>query len=135
MNYAFRLLKEKKYSQDQLIPFLVLVIHSFGGIARKSDVDEKMYELLNSEFSKDIYHETVANDVERWKHDIAWAKERARQHHAYVKSAEDAGWGIWELTCEGKEYATKLIKQLEASVKVIRRKKEGLTTVRSVVDV
>lgn len=105
MDYARRLLKGKMYSQDELIPFLVLVIKSFGGIARKSDVDDKM-------------------NVERWKHDIAWAKERARQHHGYVKSAEQAGWGIWELTNFGKEYADKLIKQLEASVKVIRRKRK-----------
>ena len=124
MDYARRLLKGKTYSQDELIPFLVLVIKSFGGIARKSDVDDKMYELLDSEFSKDVYHETVSHNIERWKHDIAWAKERARQHHGYVKSAEQAGWGIWELTNSGKEYADKLIKQLEASVKVIRRKRK-----------
>lgn len=78
MDYARRLLKGKKYSQDELIPFLVLVIQSFGGIARKSDVDEKMYELLSLEFSNDIYHQTVSHNVERWRHDIAWAKERAR---------------------------------------------------------
>lgn len=42
MDYARRLLKGKKYSQDELILFLVLVIHSFGGFAAKSDVDEKM---------------------------------------------------------------------------------------------
>lgn len=123
MDYARRLLKGKTYSQDDLIPFLVLVIQSFGGIARKSDVDNKMYELLNSEFTKDVYYETVSHNVERWKHDIAWAKERARQHHGYVKSAEQAGWGIWELTNSGKEYADKLIKHLEASVRVIRRKR------------
>ena len=48
MDYARRLLKGKKYSQDELIPFLVLVIQSFGGIARKSDVDAKMYKILDS---------------------------------------------------------------------------------------
>ena len=37
MDYARRLLNGKKYSQDELIPYLVLVIQSFGGIARKSD--------------------------------------------------------------------------------------------------
>jgi len=83
-----------------------------------------MYELLASEFSNDVYHETISHNVERWKHDIAWAKERARQHHGYVKSAEDAGWGIWELTSSGQEFANQLIKQLEASTKVIRRKKK-----------
>ena len=124
MDYARRLLKGKKYSQDDLIPFLVLVIQSFGGIARKSDVDAKMYKLLKSEFEHDIYHETVSHNVERWKHDIAWAKERARQHHGYVKSAVEAGYGIWELTSSGKKFATELIKQLESMSKVIRRKKK-----------
>jgi hypothetical protein len=124
MDYPRRLLKGKKYSQDELIPFLVLVIQSFGGKARKRDVDAKIYKLLSSEFSNDVYHETVSHNVERWKHDIAWAKERARQHHGYVKSAEEAGRGIWELTSFGKKYAKKLIRQLESSAKVIRRKKK-----------
>lgn len=125
MDYARRLLKDKKYSQDELIPFLVLVIQSLGGIAKKRDVDDKMYKILDTEFSKGVYHETVSHNVERWKHDIAWAKEKARQHHAYVKSAEQAGYGIWELTTSGKEYAEKLMQQLEASVKVIKRKRES----------
>jgi hypothetical protein len=124
MDYARRLLKGKKYSQDELIPFLLLVIQSFGGKAIKSDVDAKMHKLLDSEFSNDVYHETVSHNVERWKHDVAWAKERARQHHGYVKSAEEAGWGIWELTNSGKKFANELIKQLESSSKVIIRKKK-----------
>lgn len=121
MDYARRLLKGKTYSQDELIPFLILVIQSFGGIARKSDVDEKMYKLLSSEFSNGIYHQIVSHNVERWRHDIAWAKERARQHHGYLKAAEQAGWGIWELTSSGKEYAEQLIKKLEASIKRERK--------------
>lgn len=125
MDYARRLLKGKKYSQDELIPFLVLVIQSFGGVARKKDVDNKMYEILDSEFSKDVYHETVSHNVERWRHDVAWAKERARQHHSYVKSAEEAGWGIWELTNTGEKLAKELIKKLESMSKVIRRKKKA----------
>ena len=124
MDYARRLLKGKNYSQDELIQFLVLVIQSFGGTARKSDVDEKMYNILDSEFSNDVYHETVSHNVERWKHDIAWAKERARQHHGYVKSAEEAGWEIWELTSPGKKYASALMKKLDSATKVIRRKKK-----------
>ena len=124
MDYARGLLKGKKYSQDELIPFLVLVIQSFGGTAPKREVDAKMYRILDSEFSKDVYQETVSHNVERWKHDVAWAKERARQHHGYIKSAEEAGWGIWELTASGKQLADKLINQLEAATKVIRRKKK-----------
>ena len=122
MDYARRLLKGKKYSQDNLIPFVVLVIGSFGGVAFKRDVDEKMYRILREEFSIQVYHEKVSHNVPRWQHDIAWAKERARQNHVYVKSAEDSGRGIWELTKKGKDYYQSLIKQLEGSV-IIRKKK------------
>ncbi len=51
MEYARRLLKGKKYTQDGLIPFVVLVIGSFGGVAEKKEVDEKMYKILEEEFS------------------------------------------------------------------------------------
>jgi hypothetical protein len=124
MDYARRLLKGKRYSQDDLIPFLLLVIHSFGGKTNKSDVDAKMYELLASEFSNDVYRQTVSNNVERWRHDVAWAKERAKQHHGYVKSAVEAGWGIWELTDSGEKYVNELIKRIKSSARVIRRKKK-----------
>ncbi len=124
MDYARRLLKGRRYSQDDLIHFLILVIHTFGGSAKKNQVDDKMFEILHSEFSKDIYQETVANNVERWKHDIAWAKERAKQHHGFIKSAVDAGWGIWELTKIGREQAAILIKQFENADKVKIRKKK-----------
>jgi hypothetical protein len=107
-----------------IIPLLILVIQSFGGSAIKSDVDREMYKLLNAEFSKKVYQETVSRNVERWQHDVAWAKERARQLHGYVKSAGEAGRGIWELTGSGKTYSKDLIKQLEAQYKVIKRKKK-----------
>lgn len=125
MEYARRLLKGKTYTQDSLIPFVVLVIGSFGGVAEKKEVDEKMYQILEEEFSKNVCHETVANDVPRWRHDIAWAKERAKQIHSYVKSAEDSGRGIWELTEKGKQFYDELIKRLERSTAVIRRKKNA----------
>ena len=124
MEYARRLLKGKKYTQDSLIPFVVLVIGSFGGIASKQNVDEKMYKILEEEFSTNICHETVSHNVPRWRHDIAWAKERAKQNHSYVKSAEESGRGVWELTEKGKKYYEDLIRELERSV-VVRRKKKS----------
>jgi len=84
-----------------------------GNKVLKSEVDGKMYELLKKEFSDPVYHEKVANNVPRWKHDVAWAKERAKQHHGYVKSAEQSGRGIWELTSEGMEYLEYLKKKLQ----------------------
>jgi hypothetical protein len=125
MEYARRLLRGKKYTQDRLIPFVVLVIGSFGGVAEKAEVDDKMYRILEEDFSDDICHETVANNIPRWRHDIAWAKERAKQIHSYVKSAEDSGRGIWELTVKGKNYYGELIIKIERSTAVIRRKKNA----------
>ena len=117
------LLKGKKYSQEDLIPLLVLVVNSLGGSAPKQKVDEQIYDLLNAEFSMDVYHEKVSHGVPRWQHDIAWAKEKARQNYGYMKSAGEAGHGTWELTEKGIEYANKLIKKLEVSTRVIRRRK------------
>lgn len=124
MDYARRLLKGKKYSQDDLIPFVVLVIGSFGGTAYKYEVDEKMYKILEEEFSSQVYHGTVSHNVPRWQHNIAWAKERAKQIHAYVKSAEESGRGVWQLTEKGREYYEYLIKQLERSV-IVRKKRKN----------
>lgn len=115
------LLKGKKYSQEDLIPLLVLVINSLGGSAPKQKVDEHIYDLLNAEFSMGVYHEKVSHGVPRWQHDIAWAKEKARQNYGYVKSAGEAGHGTWELTEKGVEYANHLIRK--NSSRVIRRKK------------
>lgn len=122
MDYARKILKGRKYTQDGLIPFVVLVIGSFGGTATKRDVDEKMYKILEEEFSDGICHEPVSHNVPRWRHDIAWAKERAKQNHSYVKSAEESGRGIWELTEKGKKYYSSLVRELERSV-VVKKKK------------
>ena len=55
---------------------------------------------------------------------FAWAKERAKQIHAYVKSAEESGRGVWELTEKGTEFYKLLIKQLERSV-IVRKKRKN----------
>lgn len=93
-------------------------------LQRKVALMKKMYKLLNDEFSKDVYHQKVSHNIERWKEDVAWAKERAKQLHGYVKSPDDAGWGIWELTEKGKKLADELIRKLESANKVILRKKK-----------
>lgn len=127
MEYARRLLKGKKYTQDSLIPFVVLVIGSFGGIAEKREVDEKMYKILEEEFSDNVCQQTVAHDVPRWRHDIAWAKERAKQIHTYVKSAEESGRGIWELTEKGKNYYDELVKYLDEFKDSYKKKEKHIT--------
>jgi len=117
-SYAKRYIEGKIISQDTLIPVIILLIGSNGGQATKKYVEEKVYDLLREEFKKDLYHEKVANaTVKRWKHDIAWARERAKQIHGFIKSAKESGRGNWELTSKGMAYFDQLKKELKENLK------------------
>ena len=91
----------KKISQDDLIPYIVKVLQKHGGRARKDQVEEEIFQMFKDLFKEQWYQETVANGVPRWKHNIAWAKERAKKK-GLVKSPEESGRGYWELTTLGK---------------------------------
>jgi hypothetical protein len=110
--YAKRYIEGKQYTQDNLIPLIILILGNKGGKATKNCVEQKIYDLLQNEFSKDLYHEIVARNVPRWKHDIAWARERAKQIHDYIKPPEESGRGTWELTSTGKKYYEELLVEL-----------------------
>jgi len=98
-SYARSFIEGKQYSQDSLIPIVVLIVGAKGGRASKKYVEEEVYDMLRAEFKEDIYHEKLANSsVERWKHDIAWARARAKQNHGYIKSGAGAVRGTWELS-------------------------------------
>lgn len=89
-------------SQDNLIPHIVKVLQRHGGRATKRQVENEIYEIFKPEFKKLWYQKTVSHGVPRWKHNIAFAKERAKLLHGYIKSAEESGRGNWELTEKGK---------------------------------
>lgn len=97
-------LAHKKITQDDLIKYVIKVLYEHGGKAEKSDVEEAIYRMLKEIFSQKWYQDTVSHNVPRWKHNIAWAKDRARQHHGFIKSAKESGRGIWELTEAGKRH-------------------------------
>lgn len=104
-SYTRRYLEGKKLTQDQLIPVIIMLIGGKGGRATKQYVEESVYDLFRDEFHKRVYHEKVANyTVPRWKHDVAWARERAKQRLGYIKPAPKSGRGIWELTEKGEAY-------------------------------
>lgn len=114
-SFERRFIESKKYSQDSLIPIVVLILGGNGGRATKKYVEEKIYDLFRTEFKKNMYHEKVANaSVSRWKHDIAWARERAKQKHGYINSAKEAGRGTWELSVKGRAYYNQLVTVLKA---------------------
>jgi len=92
---------ERKISEDELIPALIEILQNHGGRANKEAVEREIYQRFRSIFDHRWYHEMVNNrSVERWRHNLAWAKERAKRR-GLVKSAEESGRGIWELTPAG----------------------------------
>ncbi len=91
----------EKISQNDLIRIIVKVLQELGGRASKKQVDKKIYQLYENVFKEPYYQETVSNNTPRWRHNIAWAKERAK-HAGLIKNPDDSGRGYWELTESGR---------------------------------
>ncbi|MBC8484808.1 MAG: DUF262 domain-containing protein [Bacteroidetes bacterium] len=94
---------DEKITQDQLIPVIIKVLGKFRGKATKQQVEENINDLFYKEYEDSYYQETVGHGVPRWKHNIAWSKERAK-HQGLIKPASESGRGYWELTQEGEKY-------------------------------
>lgn len=90
-----------RITQDELIPYIVNILFNNGYQAPKQFVEKRIFETFEDEFKETYFQKTVSHGVPRWKHFIAWAKERARQRDGYIKSSIESGRGIWELTDEG----------------------------------
>lgn len=110
---SYQISQNEKISQDDLIPYIIMVLYKFGGSATKAQVEDEIYKLFEKQFNNKWYHEKVSHGVERWRHNIAWAKERAIQRHNLIKPATESGRGIWELTNKGKEYYHKIKSEIE----------------------
>ena len=95
---------EKKITQDDLIPHIIKILYKHGRRASKKRVDEEIYQMFQDEFQNEWYQGKVSHGIPRWKHNIAFAKQRAKSLHGYIKSAKESGRGIWELTQEGEKY-------------------------------
>ncbi len=84
--------------QDKLIPHILGVLYNKGGKAYKNEVETQIYYKLYGHFQNDYFKELVSQGIPRWKHNIAWAKDRARQIYGLIESPSISGRGIWELT-------------------------------------
>lgn len=101
------------FTEDNLILLIMLVLHKMGGRASKKIVEDRIYDLFRDEFKKPYWHEKVGYGVLRWKHYIAWAKERAKQIYEYIESPQKSGRGFWELTKKGREYCLQIKDTIE----------------------
>ena len=87
----------EKITQDDLIPHIVQILKRHGGNAAKKAVEKEIYTILEDTFKHPWYQETVSYDIPRWKHNVAWAKERAKKR-GLIKKPNESGRGIWALT-------------------------------------
>ena len=87
----------KKMTEDDLIHHIIEVLRGHGGKALKAVVDEEMFQKLDTILEHPWYQELLDSGVPRWKHFIAWSKERAK-HKGLIKYPKDSGRGYWELT-------------------------------------
>jgi len=69
-------------------------------LQKKQIVEQKIYGLLQEYFSNPWYQEDSTPGIQRWKHQIAWARNRAREN-GLIKSPDESGRGNWELTDKG----------------------------------
>lgn len=95
-------------TQDKLIPYIIYFIGQNGGKVTKKDIEEKIFNHLKDKFSQPYWQKNVSSGIPRWKHYIAWAKQRAVDIYHYIKKPSETIRGIWELTSEGIRYYNEL---------------------------
>jgi len=91
---------DKAIPEMQLIEDIILFLRKKGGSVEKIMVEEAIFEKNKSEFSKPYWNVSVGGGVPRWKKNTQFARNTARKMDL-VKSPEDSGRGLWELTEKG----------------------------------
>lgn len=91
---------DQRMTEDDLIPYIIEILKRNGGRASKELVDKEMYQEFQTTYEQPWYQEYVSGNTPRWKHRVAWAKERAK-HRGLIKWPSESGFGTWELTSHG----------------------------------
>ncbi len=93
----------EKITQQELVPYIIECLKELGGRAKKQEVEKCIYNKLQQIFEQDYYRQTVSHGIPRWKQNIAFAKEIAK-NEVLIKRPSEAEWGVWELTEKGFRY-------------------------------
>ena len=88
---------------DDLIPYMVKVLKKHDGRAQKIQVEHDIYEQLKDIFEHPYYQGTVSHGIPRWRHNLAWAKERAKKR-GLIQPPDKSGRGWWALTDKGWKF-------------------------------
>jgi len=91
---------DKIISQKQLIEDIILFLRKKGGSAEKVMVEQAVFKKNKGEFSKPYWNALVGLNVPRWKKNTQFARNTAREMEL-IKTPEESGHGLWELTEKG----------------------------------
>ena len=87
--------------QDDMEHEILEALRQLGGQSSKKRVEDFIFDKFKRELTKDWYQEPVSHGIPRWKHNIAWAKEKLK-HQNRIKPPSESGRGIWALTDKGR---------------------------------
>ncbi len=93
----------KPITEVDLMREILAYLRQKGGAAPKVSVEEAVFEGLKSAFVTSYYSELVGGGVPRWKKNIQFARNTAR-NMGLIKPPEESGRGNWELTEKGQKW-------------------------------
>ena len=96
-------LPHKTFPEAELLKEVVMFLRKQGGSTRKVLVEKAVYEKNRSELSHPHWQELVGGNVPRWQKNTQFASNTARKM-GLMKSPEESGRGIWELTEKGRKW-------------------------------
>jgi len=100
---------EKPVSQNSQITEVDLMreilacLKQKGGAAPKVAVEQALFEKFKEVFKNSYYSELVGGGVPRWRKNIQFARNTAR-NMGLIKPPEQSGRGNWELTEKGRQW-------------------------------
>jgi hypothetical protein len=92
-----------KLSRDQFIGEVVEVLRRHGGRAEKDIVLAEVYRRNRELFDSAYYQQPTGSHRTRWRHQVEWARNDARDR-GLIKPPAESGRGMWELTPRGHNW-------------------------------
>lgn len=89
----------KRVTEPEMVQEIISYLKSCGGSAPKTGVEEALFEKFKAAFQDPFYSERVGGGVPRWKKNVQFARNTARERGLIKQESER---GIWELTEKGR---------------------------------
>ena len=99
----------KSITQEEVIPYIIKYLKSVGGRDDKKTVEQQVYFMLENIFSQSYYQKECRDKGKRWEKHVQWARDKAYRK-GLIKSPQESGRGIWELTDRGNNFNTSHVK-------------------------